>query len=92
MQYVLIAIVVVGFAVAIIRIQVRQNRVRPAREAIERETVLFKGRVAVKVMLPSGWSRKTLGGMQLIVRTEAIQVLLVHSSLGAFIGSEWHLN
>ena len=38
----------------------------------------------------SGWSRKTLGGMELIVRTDAIQLSLVFPALGGFLGSEWH--
>jgi hypothetical protein len=37
-----------------------------------------------------GWSRKTLAGMEVVIRESAFQVTLFSQPFGALLGSEWY--
>jgi hypothetical protein len=91
MQYVLIAIVIVVLVSVIVKVQVHRRRTKVRRTSVEAQKVTYEAPVDVKVIVNSGaWSRKTLGGMELIVREDSFQVTLFGPALGGILGSEWY--
>lgn len=81
----------VVFLVVVLNVQRRRRSLRPLRDAVESQDIVYRGGVRVKLGFDHGWSTKTLGGMELVVRSDAIQVRLVHPTLGRALGTEWLL-
>jgi hypothetical protein len=88
--WLLLAFVVVGMSVALLRIQFRRRATAEVRRAAQAEPIRFKHSVGAKYRLPrSGWSLKTFGGMRLVVGEQHWSLVLRYRWVGALLGSEW---
>ena len=91
MQYILWAAGAIVFATALAKTQRRRAKTKPLRRAVLDQNIVYRTRVDAKYVTNIGsWSIKTLGGMELIVRTNTFQVSLVFPVLGGWLGSEWY--
>jgi hypothetical protein len=60
---------------------------------IDSEDLKYRTHVGVKYVLHSGsWSRKTLAGMELIVKSHTCQVTLSNPRIGGFLGCDWYFD
>ena len=82
-----VAIVISGLAFA--KIQRKQKGLRPLKAFAQGQEVLYRLPVAVKYKLGSGWSIKTLAGMEVVIRSGVIGVSMTAASLGETLGSDW---
>jgi len=89
MGYVVVAVAATIIVVVVVRIQIRDRRMQPLRAVVNEQDVSYQIGVDVKYRTGLGWSRKTLLGMKLIVRSHSIQVTLGRSPLARSLGSDW---
>jgi hypothetical protein len=93
LQYFLWAASAIVLAATATSIQRKRSKISPVRRQVLDQRVIFRTRVGVKYETNiGGWSIKTLGGMELIVRENSIQVSLKFPTLGALLGSEWYFH
>ena len=89
----LIAVVVAAVAIGFVMIRAR-NRTRERDSALNLTPTapVFRAAVQAKVRLdPGGWSRKTMGGMRVLIASDVIEVVLVFRRLGRLLGSDYVL-
>jgi hypothetical protein len=88
--WLLLALVVVGMSLVLLRIQFRRRATAEVRRAADAEPIHFEHPVGAKVRLRySGWSLKTLGGMRLVVGEQHWSLVLRYRWLGALLGCNW---
>ena len=92
LPYVLIVFTVVVFVGAILQLRRNNREMEPIRESAKSENIIYRAPVHVKTRLWSGWSQKTLAGMEVIVRTHSIQIGTITPLIGRSLGSEWHMD
>jgi hypothetical protein len=91
LQYFLWAVAAIVIAATTTKIRRQRSKIAPIRKEILDQRIVFRTRVNAKYLTDAGgWSMKTLGGMELIVRANMIQVTLIFHALGGLLGSEWY--
>src|SRR5580698_9878233 len=68
---------------------------KPIRVAAASQPITFRADVQVKVMLWTGWSSKTLGGLEVVVRDSVVQISPyspLNQTRGEPTSSEWILD